>query len=167
MLKALTPHSRSPLPNGWRLSGEGGEADRVRCSRGLGRTGVISSEAIEKPKLTEQEPDDGKNGDDRPPRTYCPGATHKTDSCGHENGAHQQHGISSGVATVEQLGTQNLTQRPRNAEVPAQANEATTRRRHGFVRPNGWRLSGERRPEGPTRVRCSRGLGDECALSLG
>ena len=23
-------------PNGWRLSGEGGEADRVRCSRGLG-----------------------------------------------------------------------------------------------------------------------------------
>ena len=24
-------------PNGWRLSGEGGEADRVRCSRGLGR----------------------------------------------------------------------------------------------------------------------------------
>jgi hypothetical protein len=24
------------LPNGWRLSGEGGEADRVRCSRGLG-----------------------------------------------------------------------------------------------------------------------------------
>ena len=24
------------MPNGWRLSGEGGEADRVRCSRGLG-----------------------------------------------------------------------------------------------------------------------------------
>jgi hypothetical protein len=30
----------SPLtaaPNGWRLSGDGGEADGVRCSRGLGR----------------------------------------------------------------------------------------------------------------------------------
>jgi hypothetical protein len=25
-----------PLPNGWRLSGDGGEADGVRCSRGLG-----------------------------------------------------------------------------------------------------------------------------------
>jgi hypothetical protein len=23
-------------PNGWRLSGDGGEADGVRCSRGLG-----------------------------------------------------------------------------------------------------------------------------------
>jgi hypothetical protein len=23
-------------PSGWRLSGKGGEADRVRCSRGLG-----------------------------------------------------------------------------------------------------------------------------------
>jgi hypothetical protein len=35
--ESLTLHS--PLrvsPNGWRLSGEGGEADRVRCSRGLG-----------------------------------------------------------------------------------------------------------------------------------
>ena len=25
------------MPNGWRLSGDGGEADGVRCSRGLGR----------------------------------------------------------------------------------------------------------------------------------
>jgi hypothetical protein len=28
--------SHASAPNGWRLSGEGGEADRVRCSRGLG-----------------------------------------------------------------------------------------------------------------------------------
>src|SRR6266851_4256881 len=28
-------------PNGLWLSGEGGEADRVRCSRGLGRRGFI------------------------------------------------------------------------------------------------------------------------------
>jgi hypothetical protein len=29
-------------PNGWRLSGEGGEADRVRCSRGLGAGTLIT-----------------------------------------------------------------------------------------------------------------------------
>jgi hypothetical protein len=34
---ASTPHSPSRVsPNGLRLSGDGGEADGVRCSRGLG-----------------------------------------------------------------------------------------------------------------------------------
>ena len=34
-----TPHENLRIllpPNGWRLSGDGGEADGVRCSRGLG-----------------------------------------------------------------------------------------------------------------------------------
>jgi hypothetical protein len=33
---ALHDKSRKPVPNGWRLSGEGGEVERVHCSRGLG-----------------------------------------------------------------------------------------------------------------------------------
>jgi len=31
-----TAERDSQPPNGWRLSGDGGEADGVRCSRGLG-----------------------------------------------------------------------------------------------------------------------------------
>jgi hypothetical protein len=30
-------HGPLQRPNGWRLGGDGGEADGVRCSRGLGR----------------------------------------------------------------------------------------------------------------------------------
>ena len=44
---AQLPHSAASRPNGWRLSGEGGEADRVRCSRGLGRR-ALASWAFEK-----------------------------------------------------------------------------------------------------------------------
>jgi hypothetical protein len=34
----LSPQINFPSPNGWRLSGDGGGADGVRCSRGLGNT---------------------------------------------------------------------------------------------------------------------------------
>jgi len=43
----VSPRARPTVftaaPNGWRLSGEGGEADRVRCSRGLGDSGITAS----------------------------------------------------------------------------------------------------------------------------
>src|SRR5450432_1367108 len=39
----VVAHMQLPTPNGWRLSGEGGAADRVRCSRGLGRSRLRNS----------------------------------------------------------------------------------------------------------------------------
>lgn len=35
------------------------------------------------------------------------------------------------------------------------------------VRPNGWRVSGERRAEGDERVRCTRVLGSATIRALG
>ena len=55
-------------PNGWRLSGDGGEADGVRCSRGLGRRPIpdMSTPRVHKnaPSAESYTRDAQRNGDD-------------------------------------------------------------------------------------------------------
>ena len=140
-------------PNGWRLSGDGGEADGVRCSRGLGNT---SPTLFGKPaNCIEHESPEKHICDDE----QC--VTAKRHRVGSDDSAIRDDtrpGCPADETVRNEIDAQGEQRCQNNGR---EAPQALPTGRHcgetSLVLPNGWRLSGEGGEA--DRVRCSRGLG--------